>query len=160
MAVDNSPHDNDLLAALAAAIAAAQPMPASIVELGRAAWDARALDAEFAELVGDSLMDEELAEGYAIRGGGSQPRMLSFAAGDVAIELELGPAAGGAQHIVGQLLPPGPAAIVLEREDGSTEHVEADEDGRFELAGATPGPARLQVLRTPDGPLTSAWFRL
>lgn len=153
--------NDKLLEALSSAIDAAQPMPPSVVSLGRAAWDARALDAEFAELVGDSLVDAELAEEgrYAIRAVGAQPRMLSFAAGDVAIELEVEPQAGGTRHVVGQLLPPGPAAVTFERSTGA-EQVEADAGGRFEFLDAAPGPARLRIQRPPDSPLASAWFRL
>ena len=151
--------DNDLLEALGEAIEAAQPMPASVLSLGRAAWDARALDAEFAELVGDSLLDEDRAgDRLAIRGT-TQPRLLSFAAGDTAIEIEVELQADGSRRLLGQLVPPGPATVSFERE-AITEDVPADEGGRFELGDVTPGPARLRVQRASDSPLATAWFRL
>ena len=156
----DGPHDDQLLAALDAAIEAAQPMPATVVELGRAAWDARALDAEFAALVADSLLDEARPGGrpLAVRAG-MQQRLLSFAAGDDAIELEVERGADGTQHVVGQLVPAGPAEVTLERLTGA-QHARADDHGRFAFAHIAQGPARLWVRRALDGPLASAWFRL
>jgi hypothetical protein len=160
MTMPGSPSDAELLSALDAAIEAAQPMPSSVAELGRMAWAARALDAEFAELVADSLADEVLAEDdrYAIRAG-TQPRLLSFAAGDTAIEVEIEVGADGVQHVVGQVLPPGPATVTFERAAGA-QRSQADPGGRFEFDDVARGPARLRVQRAPDGPLASAWFRL
>ena len=152
--------DAELLAALGAAIEAAQPMPPSVGELGRMAWAARAVDAEFAELVADSLADEPLAEDerYAIRAH-AQPRLLSFAAGDTAIEVEIEVDADGVQHVVGQVLPPGPATVTFERAAGARQS-QAGAGGRFAFDSVARGPARLRVQRPPDGPLASAWFRL
>lgn len=160
MSVDERWDDDRLLEALDAAIEAAQPMPPSVLSLGRAAWDARALDAEFAQLVGDSLLDEELAQDgrFAVRGA-TGPRLLSFAAGDLAIELEVDVESGGSQSLVGQLLPPGSATVSFER-GAAVEDVQADDGGRFELRDVAPGPARLIVRRASDVPLASAWFRL
>jgi hypothetical protein len=161
MTMSNTPHDDELLDALEAAIEAAQPMPSSIAELGRAAWDARVLDAEFAELVEDSLSDDPLAgvERLAIRSD-TQPRLLSFAAADAAIEVEVEVEPSGRHHVVGQLLPPGHASVALERPAGGAQHARADAGGRFELAGVAPGPARMRVRREPHSLLASAWFRL
>jgi hypothetical protein len=160
MMMPQPPSDAELLAALDAAIEAAQPMPPSVAELGRMAWSARALDAEFAELVGDSLADDVLAddERYAIRAD-AQPRLLSFAAGDTAIEVEIEVGADGVQHVVGQILPPGPATVTFERAAGA-QRSQADAGGRFAFDCVARGPARLRVQRAPEGPLASAWFRL
>jgi hypothetical protein len=161
MTMGNTPYDDELLDALEAAIEAAQPMPSSVAELGRAAWDARALDAEFAALVEDSLVDDPGAGGerLAIRGD-TQPRLLSFAAADAGIEIEIEIEPNGRHHVCGQVLPPGPASVTLERTAGGAQHARADAGGRFELAGVTPGPARMRVRRAQHGLLASAWFRL
>jgi hypothetical protein len=159
MTMPDNPSDIELLEALDAAIDAAQPMPPSVVAWGRGAWDTRALDAEFAALVGDSLIDEELAESaYAIRGV-AQPRMLSFAAGETAIELEVEQGSDGAQSVVGQLIPPGPATVTFEQPAG-TRDAHADGAGCFAFDDVAAGPARLRIRRPPDELLTSAWFRL
>jgi len=148
--------DDELLEALAASIDAAQPMPASAVELARAAWDARALDAEFAALVADSLSPDE--ERLAVRAQ-SGPRMLSFSAGDVALELEVEPIGTGVHRVAGQLLPPGAARVTLER-GGEAQHAEADATGRFAFERVGEGAVRLRVEDARDRAVVSAWFRV
>lgn len=74
------PHDasdDDLLAALAGALAEAQDVPASVAASGRALYVWRTVDAELAELVHDSADDLAPAPS-GVRDGGGEVRSLSY----------------------------------------------------------------------------------
>src|SRR5215218_6153601 len=147
--------DDELLDALRAAIEAAHPMPASAAELARAAWDARALDAEFAELVADSVAD---ADRLAVRAE-SGPRLLSFSARALALEVELEPVGAGEHRVAGQLLPARTASVTLER-GADAQRTQADATGRFAFDRVQEGTVRLRVDDARDRAVVSAWFRL
>lgn len=145
--------DEELLDALDAAIEAAQPMPASATELARAAWDARALDAEFAELVADSL-----AAPAAVRAVAG-PRLLSFSAREVVLEVEHEPVGVGEHRVAGQLLPARPARVTLQWGSEALSTV-ADAAGRFAFEPVGEGTVRLRVDDAGDRAVVTAWFRL
>ena len=136
--------DDDRLMAQLRAIELAQPVSERSLELARAAFDWRTLDAELAELVADSA----LAPPGAVRAVG-QPRLVTFEGSNLAIELEIEPRGEG-RLITGRLLPPQPAAMELVRPDGERRAVEVDAHGRFsaELAGGGPVAFRVLSLRT------------
>ena len=154
--MDERPDDDELLDALAAALEAAQPMPASAVELARGAWDARALDAELAELMSDSLLDTEAAVALRADAG---PRLLSFTAGTTSIELEIEPGTGGAHRVDGLLVPVGTARVSLEGA-GPGMRADAGPDGRFAFDGVPAGVVRLRVEPVAGSAVVSAWFRI
>jgi hypothetical protein len=149
-------HDDELLDALAAALDAAEPTPPGVAELGRDAWDARALDAELAELIGDSLVDA--GDAVALRADAG-PRLLSFASGPTSIELEVSPGPSGALRIDGVLVPVAAAHVTLEAAEAGRS-ADAGPDGRFAFAGVAPGVVRLRVEPVAGPPVVSTWFRL
>jgi hypothetical protein len=92
----------------------------------------------------DSADAEEEAD-LLVRGPGG-PRQLSFESPRLGIELEVVETGPRERRLEGQLLPPGPATVKIERpgEDGAS--IEADDLGRFVLDGLRAGALRLQVL--------------
>jgi len=147
-----------LQAELAAAVAQLDPVPSAVTDFARVALDLRTIDAELAELTYDSAADAEQA--LAVRGGGS-PRMLSFEAGGLGIELEVTPA-GDSRDFEGQLVPAQSAAIEIRHPHG-TLSAEADEVGRFTARGVPAGPislrCRLHAVAMAT-PVTTEWLPL
>jgi hypothetical protein len=132
---------------LRALFARMDPVPELVSEGARAAFTWRTIDAELAELMRDSA---ELEAGeLALRSAAVGPRMLSFESPRLAIEAEVSMTGPRTRRVVGQIIPPLAATVVLER-PGSRIAVEADELGRFFFEDAAAGPARLRAL-LPDG---------
>jgi hypothetical protein len=125
------------------------PVPPQLLDDAMQAFTLRTLDAELALLEFDSW-DEEPAT--RVRGPG--PRMLTFRAAGVMVELEV--AAG---RLVGRVLPGEATDIGVQRRDG--EHrVRADALGRFTADGLPPGPLRLRVVPSGGGPVVTSWIRI
>jgi hypothetical protein len=150
--------DDELEAELRALAADREPVPA---ELLRAAVDAfawRDIDAELAELSYDSLADAD--EAALVRGSPGQ-RLVSFAAGELTIDVEVA-GTGPGRTVMGQIAPPQRATVDI-RYPGDTVTVEADELGRFRSGPLPPGPASLRLRPPPggDGPaIVTDWICL
>jgi hypothetical protein len=119
------------------------PVPPLLQDAARAAFTWRTVDAELAELMRDSAEVEE--EGALLVRGADGPRQLSFESPRLGIELEVTATGPRERRLTGQLLPPAPATVTIERpgEDGLS--VQADELGRFVLDGLRAGAVRLHV---------------
>ncbi len=149
MAPDHHDEDDALLAELASAVAAVDPVPEHVRIAARAAIDWLTIDAELAALVHDSAVDEPAV---AVRGDDTA-RALTFEAPDLEIELEAVPEGDGATlRITGQLVPAQTAQIAIGTGEGLVL-TRADERGRFDAAGIAPGPLRLRCWldRAPGG---------
>jgi hypothetical protein len=135
------PDDDALLAELGEAVRAGADVPARFLAAGRAAFAWRTVDVELARLV---------AEPAGMRG---PTRHLSFRAGAAGIELEVGP-----DGLRGQLDPPGPGSVRVQRRGGEPgAPVAADEIGWF-VAGRVPaGELRVHV-RAGGAALVTEWF--
>lgn len=124
------------------------PVPAIVLDAARAGFGWRSLDWELAQLTADSLL-----VGADVRG--EQPRLLTYQAGERAIEVEVSDL-GGRLRILGQLVPPQPARVRADQPGtgAGQDPVEvlADPLGRFAIRDLPPGPTRLvcQPLG-PDG---------
>jgi hypothetical protein len=138
------------------------PVPDALVRAAEGAFAWRGVDAELAELAFDSLADRER---LALVRGGDEPRLLTFHAADLTIELEVLPAgaehvlAAGVEHrLIGQLLPPGSARVQVRHPEGVLE-VEADELGRFAAERVSAGPVSLRCQQTGSGaaPVVTEW---
>jgi hypothetical protein len=151
----------DLSAELRALLAAADPVPDAAMAAARAAIGWRDVDSELAALVSDTAADQELAH---VRGG--PPRILLFRAGDLTVDLEVsadrGQAGQETVRLLGQLDPPGAAAVIVQSAAGSV-HATADDQGRFSVQA--PAGERLRVVIEPGeaGPASARavteWFR-
>lgn len=137
-------HEDALLAALARVLDQVEPLAPFVTEAASIAYSWRRVDAELAELLGDSAQaGEALAGAHRSTTG---VRAITFKGSTVTIELEL---RGDRDRLtlLGQLAPPAATQVELERvgEERATSTV-SDELGlfRFELSS---GPAiRLRVL--------------
>lgn len=135
--------DEQLLADLAAAIDAADPVPDAVLEAAKVSYTWRTVDAELAELVFDSAV-EELA---GVRSGEESTRQITFRAPGV--EIEVAVMSEGARRIIGQLVPPQQAEIEL-RFGTETRTVNSDNLGRFTFHEVPVGPISLRCLLGGD----------
>ncbi len=137
------PADDALLAELGDVLQErAQDAPAEVVEAAKGLLTWRTVDAELARLAFDSLVDGAAVTRAGVVDAG--PRLLTFEADAATLEVEVGRTAAGVR-LVGQLDPPGPAAVAV-RGPASVVTGAADELGRFVLE--VPAPA---------GPVTVSW---
>jgi len=134
--------DDALVADLRRVLSIVDPVPPHAQLAARVAIEWRTLDAELAALVHDSAVDEPA---LALRGAAG-PRALTFEAPELTIEIEAepqSPADGGELRLVGQLIPAQAAEIAIRNGDELLLS-RADERGRFDAAGLTPGPLSLR----------------
>jgi hypothetical protein len=140
--------DERLLAELGTAVRKGDEVPESFTRMGKGAIVWRTVDAELAALAFDSAA----AGPGGLRSADGGPRELSFAAGNLTIELEIHPDA-----VRGQLVPPGPGLVLVRLVDGPGATAEADEVGWFQLVPPPERRFRLQV-RTPQASVLSDWI--
>ncbi len=144
---DTEPADTELAASLGRLLRRLDPMPPAVHEAALASLSWRDPDAELARLVNDELLGAGTgAPGGPVQVRGTPPRLLTFQAGEVVIEMEITEETGGL-HLVGQVVPP--AALTLSSR-GRTRPVAADALGRFSVAGVPAGPVRLCVEVSRD----------
>jgi hypothetical protein len=127
-------------------------VPDDVVGAAKASFAWRSVEDELAALVYDSADDTPVLVG--VRGGSA--RQLTFEAGDLTIELEVG---GAARGVVGQLSPAQPASIEL-RHDGGSAFVDSDALGRFGIERVPDGPVSLRLQQAGGGRVATDWVRL
>lgn len=151
---EHSPADDRLLGELGDALEAGDPVPDAVLDAAKAAFSWRTIDAELAELVFDSAVDEVAG----VRGEtATGDRHMSFRAAGVEVEILVGGV--NDRRVTGQLVPPAEAAIELIA-DGFTQATETDEMGRFGFDGVPGGPASL-TCRFSDGRIVKTdWVSL
>jgi len=143
--------DDELFDELRSVLRRTDPVPAEVTDFAKAALGWRRLDAELAELLDDSVLDEAAA---LTRGGGS--RSLTFRTDDLTIDVEIQDG-----HLLGQLAPPASASVALEREDGEpAATADADVLGRFRLELGGEGRFRLRVVPGSGRAVETSWFSL
>jgi hypothetical protein len=137
------PDDDELERELGRAERLLDPVPAHLLRGALEMFDWRTIDAELAELVFDSVD----AHAAVLVRGSDRPRLLTFRAGDLGIELEL---TGSAltREIVGRLIPAQRAEVEVRYGDRQLT-VAADELGRF--GGTVPGSGPLSLRCRPAG---------
>jgi hypothetical protein len=88
--------------------------------------------------------------------------MLTFEAGDAEIEVQVNAEGAAAWQIVGQVVPPAPAAVRIEPADPelSAADTQADELGRFAARLTGGGSWRLVWRRPGLPPVVSPWILL
>ncbi|MFJ8158993.1 hypothetical protein [Streptomyces sp. NPDC094468] len=148
--LDGSAFDADLLEEeLRQAAAVLDPLPAGLLQLAMEAYALHDLDARIAELTFDSLVDA-----VPVRGAEAPPRMLTFQAGDLTVDIEV-----TGDGLLGQLLPPQPARIELLGTPAAGGALTADGMGRFASDTAPVGPFALR-LRTGGDVIVTEWLRV
>jgi hypothetical protein len=164
--------DATLLAHLRIALQAHEECPTQVREMAKACFTLRDLDTALATLVDDSLT----VVGPRVRSTAT-PRLLSFRAEDLEIEVELMPTPDG-WRLIGQLSPAESVRIQLRRPpvnpatgriapqssapeiEGIEGGVDTDAYGRFALDADAGGPVSL-IIRRPHGrSLATSWVLL
>lgn len=134
-----TPDDEALLEDLRRVTSELDPIPEHVLAAAHAAIGWRTIDAELAELIADSAVDEPA---LLVRGS-AQPRALTFEAPGLTIELEAEHAAADELRLSGQLVPPQPADVTI-RQPAGLLALRADDRGRFAARGIAPGPLSLR----------------
>ncbi|KES09042.1 hypothetical protein BU52_03055 [Streptomyces toyocaensis] len=131
------------------AAAVLDPLPPALLQSAVDAYALHDLDARVAELTFDSLVDA-----LPVRGATDAPRLLTFTAGEVMLDVEV-----TEQGLIGQVLPPGPVRVELLGGPQPAAALTADDMGRFTAGTAPSGPFALR-LRTGDDVVVTEWLRV
>ncbi|MDX3192853.1 hypothetical protein PV458_30970 [Streptomyces sp. MN03-5084-2B] len=145
--------DDELMDALRAAAAQADPVPGLVLRQARAALTTRDLDAELAELAFDS----DLAEAGAVRAAGEDVRLLSFEAGRVSVELQVEYADG---RVSLRGLVTGATGEAVIEVAGERHPRPIDAEGWFTATGLPRGATRLKVTTADGTAVTTGWASL
>lgn len=135
--------DDALLDELADLLAADHDPPPEVLHAARESFTWRSVDAEIAALTYDSVLDDAPS---TVRSAAAQPRVLTFTAGGLTVEVEIDATAGG-RRLVGQVVPAHEVRLALLSGSGELASTTADRLGRFVL----PLPARPRLLRLRIG---------
>ncbi|MFB7508517.1 hypothetical protein [Streptomyces broussonetiae] len=130
------------------AAAVLDPVPDALRQLALEAFALHDLDAEIAELAFDSLVDA-----LPVRGVTDPPRMLTFRAGEVTVDVEV-----TEDGLIGQVLPPASARIEVLGGPQTARPVTVDPLGRFASDTPPAGPFALR-LRTGAEVIVTEWLR-
>jgi hypothetical protein len=150
MSISDQP-DDALVRELARAVALHDPVPAELLTFAWEAFTWRTVDAELAALVADSRD----AAGAVFRGA-EDVRLLTFTAGEQQLDVEL-LTDGAARRLVGELTPGRRAHVVVEHAGGTVTE-EADELGRFLVAGVPAGRIRVRCEPVDGPPIVTPWL--
>lgn len=143
--------DEELVAELRRAAAAARDVPNNALEIGRMAFAWRSVDQdlELLALVHDSSVQR--AEG--VRGDGAQaPRMLVFESESLTLEVEV-----GADTVMGHVVPALPGRLLMVTREREEIEGETDDGGFFLLQRPHSSPVRLTWLGR-EGQMSTDWF--
>jgi hypothetical protein len=163
------PADDDALEAeMRALLARMDPVPGRVLHAARAAWTWRTIDQELADLsaLAELTHDSLLEEGTLLAGvrGPATTRVLTFESPEppaLTLEVEVSASGSAARRLVGQLIPPAAAGVVVElREGGIAATGEADDLGRFVLLAEGSGDARLRFTLADGAQVRTAWTLL
>ncbi|HWF36297.1 MAG TPA: hypothetical protein VG295_13045 [Solirubrobacteraceae bacterium] len=158
------PHDHaddPLLEELRTMLANDDPVPPLVTEAARAALGWRRLDADLAELLSDSSLEEE---SFALaRGAGAALRSASFSSGALTIDIEIR-GEGADLTLLGQLSPPSEARIEVQIPDEPGQAtIAADSLGRFRAKLPAARTFRLRIaVGDASGPdrIETSWIAL
>src|ERR1700733_1216168 len=142
MAKDQDPEER-LMAELRAFFADVDAVPSLVVETAKASLGWRRLDADLAELLNDSALEEQA---FALaRSGEASARAVTFSSGDLTIDIEVHADDEG-RTLLGQLSPPAPARVEIHPMVQAPVSTEADRMGRFRVRLAAGDTIRLRIL--------------
>jgi hypothetical protein len=149
-----STNDERFESHLRAVTSEADAVPEHVVADAKALFALRDLDAELAQLVADSLVDEPAVLTRALI---ADVRMLSFLCGDVTIELDVDtdPVTGRVSLHGAAVGVAGDVVVVL---TGHRVVSPLDQDGHFDLQLPTGGPLRLELTKPDGGRVTTPWI--
>jgi hypothetical protein len=147
--------DDQLLAALGAALRSEGSVPAEFIAIGKAAFSWRDIDAELASLTYDSVFEGAEAELAGARSEPASLRYLTFTAGELTLEIEV-----TVDAVLGQLVPPGTGRVEVRTADGTVVTAVIDQGGGFTIRPIPRGSFRLYCHATNDASLLTNWLML
>jgi hypothetical protein len=133
------------------------PVPEALLHAGRESLTWLRVDAELAQLLSDSMVDDEVLAHVRSSGG---VRAVTFEADGFTIELDI-LGEGGQRMLVGQLVPAGTAEVEVQTSEAA-QTVTADTHGRFRAENVPEGRMRLRVTGHPasPGPAETSWITI
>ncbi|HET9081056.1 MAG TPA: hypothetical protein VFO01_11160 [Trebonia sp.] len=152
MTQHNWDDDQRLFEDLSGAFRETASLSGVIAEYGKGAYAWRTVERDL--LRASLSFDSSLERVTERRSGPDDPRVLTFTAAPLSLELEVMPG-----QIAGQIVPPGAGEIRVETADGVTYHVEADDVGFFILPNVPRGTVRLRC-DTAVARLVTDWICL
>jgi hypothetical protein len=162
-------HDDELLGVLRRLAAEVDPVPEIVGAAARAAINTRDLDRQLAVLIADSAAAQglepdadpafEFEEVRAGGSGGESLRLLTFAVGDVQVDLEVNDH-GDRLDLIGQFTGASTQECELEYADGGRHPLEVDDLGRFLASGVGRGAVRARFRSASGAPMTTAWVTI
>jgi len=157
MSQDTDP-DETLIGELRAFFAEVDLVPPLVTETAKASLGWRRLDADLAELLSDSVLQEEP---FALARGSAAPaRAVTFSSSELTIDIEVH-VADEARTLLGQLSPPAASRIEVQTMTEAVFPAEADRLGRFRVRLPAGGSIRLRVLDGDDRagpPVETSWI--
>jgi hypothetical protein len=141
----DEPDDAALEDELRHVVSQVDPVPSWLVGAAVDSFGWRTIDTELAELVFDSLLDQE--EAAAVRGPGDA-RLLAFEGPGLTIDIHVS-GVSPALMLAGQLTPPQRAAVQV-RQGDDIAAVDADDLGRFSAGPLRAGPISLRCTLRAD----------
>jgi hypothetical protein len=151
-------HEHDpLLDELRGLFAKDDPVPPLVTQTAKAALGWRRLDADLAELLsGSTLEDESLA---LARGAGATLRSMSFSSGPLTIDIEIhGESDLADRAVLGQLSPPARTTIEVQTaEQWTPTEIHSDEFGRFRIKLPQTIAFRVRVAVGGGDPAAPNW---
>jgi hypothetical protein len=150
------PGDDELEEELRILAAWLEPVPPDVIASAVSAYTWRTVDAELAELVYDSMLDEDA--GTLVRGG--TERLVTFRSGELTIDVEVS-VMGTLRNLTGRIVPARRAGVNIKHRDGVVT-TDADELGRFRVEHVPAGPVRLRLLVADPAqpPVATDWVTI
>jgi hypothetical protein len=143
--------DDQLLEVLRDAMSTARELPPAFVEVGKAAYAWRTIDAELAALTYDSAWDAE--ELTLTRSESAMLRTLTFASDALTIELELTP-----HEVLGQISPPQAGTVRLAADSEEVGTTPIDDLGFFIVRPTPRHPFRLVCQIAAGVTVMTGWI--
>jgi hypothetical protein len=148
--------DDQLLAALRAALRSERSVPAGFISMGKAAFSWCGIDAELATLTYDSVVDGTKATLAGVRPEPARLRQLTLTSGELTLEIVVTDDA-----IIGQLVPPGQGRVEARTADGTMVTAVIDQGGGFTIVRPDPpGTFRLYCHATNGATVVTNWLML
>jgi hypothetical protein len=148
----NARDDDDLLAALRAAMSARSQVPPEFVQAGQDSYAWHTVDAELATLTFDSGRGSAAA---ATRSESASIRALTFSSAHLTIEVEV-----TESSLIGQVMPPREGTVEAQTRDSATTAAPVDRIGCFSVEPVPPGPFRLRYRNQEATDVVTAWITL
>ncbi|MBV8220480.1 MAG: hypothetical protein JO325_18605 [Solirubrobacterales bacterium] len=157
MTADQDP-DELLIGELQSFFAEVDGVPPLVTETAKASLGWRRLDADLADLLSDSALHEEA---FALARGTEAPaRAVTFSSIGLTIDIEVH-VDDESRTLLGQLSPPAPATVEIQRMAEESLSAKADRLGRFRVRLPGAATIRLRVLSAdgePGAPVETSWI--